>query len=267
MDAAHPVIPDRVLSYVTRLAGALAAASAGRLRAAYLHGSAALGGWIPGRSDVDVLFVADDLAGPALRAAAQVLAAAGPQCPGRELECSVVTVSSAGQPQPPWPFLLHVGAGGAAAAAEVVFGDQVPGDRDLLMHYAVCREAGWPVTGPRPRTLIGAIPRQAILGYLADEADWGLAHAPEAYSVLNACRASIFLAGNVIVSKIAGAETVLRSGLGPADVIVRALRQQRGELADQRPADDAIGYVRTVADALRRASGTDATDATDAAVS
>ena len=264
MDTAHPVIPDRVLGYVAPLADALAEASGGQFLAAYLHGSAALGGWIPGRSDVDVLFVgADDLTGPALSAVARVLAAAGSGCPGRELECSVVTVSSTREPRRPWPFLLHVVAGAGSAAAKVMFGEHVPGDRDLLMHYAVCRAAGCAVTGPPPRTLIGAIPRQAILGYLADEADWGLANAPEAYSVLNACRAASFLADNAIVSKIAGAETVLERGLGPADVIGRALRQQRGELADQRPADDAIGYVRTVAEALRCGAAPGATGATD----
>ena len=52
--------PGSVLSYAGRLIGQLMTASGGLLQAAYLHGSAVLGGWVPGRSDVDMLFVAAD---------------------------------------------------------------------------------------------------------------------------------------------------------------------------------------------------------------
>lgn len=255
MDQAHPVIPDRVLAYTGRLADLVAAACDGRLRATYLHGSAALGGWIPGRSDVDLLFIiADgvgDPAAPPLTAVAQVLSAAGADCPGRDLECSVVTAGQAQRPRSPWPFVLHVVAGPDSATAKVVPGNPLSGDRDLLMHYAVCRSAGWPVSGPPPRDLVGAIPRSLALGHLADEMDWGLEYAPEAYSVLNACRALIFLADDAIVSKIAGAEAALHRGLGPPDLVRRALRQQRGQTPDQPAASDAIDYVRATAAALR----------------
>jgi streptomycin 3"-adenylyltransferase len=84
------------------------------------------------------------------------------------------------------------------------------GDADLLMHYAVCRAAGWPAYGPPPQELIGAIPRRAILGYQASELSWGIEHASEAYSVLNACRALSYLSDDTIVSKIAGGQAALR---------------------------------------------------------
>jgi tRNA nucleotidyltransferase (CCA-adding enzyme) len=78
MNPAHPVIPGRLPGYCGRLTDDVAAACGGRLRAAYLHGSGALGGWIAGRSDVDLLFVAaDDVAGQPLGAVGEVLAAAG----------------------------------------------------------------------------------------------------------------------------------------------------------------------------------------------
>jgi len=96
------------------------------------------------------------------------------------------------------------------------------------MHYAVCRAAGWPVCGPPPQDLIGAVPRRAIPGYLAGELGWGIGHAPEAYAGLNACRALVYLADHTIVSKIAGGHAVLSRGAGPAKVIERALAQQRG---------------------------------------
>ena len=43
-----------------RLAADLAEAAGHNLVAIYLHGSAVLGGWTPGRSDVDVLIVVSD---------------------------------------------------------------------------------------------------------------------------------------------------------------------------------------------------------------
>jgi streptomycin 3"-adenylyltransferase len=249
--------PAVVLGYAELLAGQLAEACGSALRAVYLHGSAALGGWIPGRSDVDILFVAADGIGtPVLEVMASVILRTAQRCPGRELESSAVTVTQAARPGPPWPFLLHAVAGPAPAGRKVVPGRDSPGDADLLMHYAVCRARGWPVYGPPPRDLIGAVPRHWILGYLAGEVAWGLEHAPEAYAVLNACRAMIYLTDGEIVSKIAGGEAALQRGSGPAGVIRRALSQQTGREPNQPPGPDAADFALTVAAALRSAAGT-----------
>jgi len=248
--------PEQVLSYARLLAGRVSGSLGGRLRAAYLHGSAVLGGWVPDRSDVDMLFLTEDgIPGQEVTAAAAVLAARQPACPGRGLECSVVTAGQAARPQAPWPFLLHVAHDPGADRARIVHGDERPGDPDLLMHYAVCRAAGWPVRGPAPGELIGSVPRPAILGYLAGELRWGLEHATEAYAVLNACRARVFLADGRIVSKVAGGTIVLSQGLGPAAVIGRALDQQQGHAPSARPGRDAADFVTAVAGALRSAAG------------
>jgi hypothetical protein len=247
--------PGRVVAYARALTGQLMMVPDGVLRAAYLHGSAALGGWVPGRSDVDMLFVAaDGISSAAVTRMGEVLCAGASGCPGRELECSVVTVAQARQPAPPWPFVLHVTAGPGKPGRTVRPGSRSPGDGDLLMHYAVCRAAGWPVGGPPPQDLIGVVPRRAILDYLAGELAWGTGHAPEAYAVLNACRALIYLTDHVIVSKIAGGEAVLGRGTGPADVIERALAQQRGSEPDQPPALDAVSFVLATAAMLRSAA-------------
>ncbi len=282
--------PGQVLSYARRVTDRVRGCLGRRLRAAYLHGSAVLGGWVPDRSDVDMLFVAEDGArGPDVDALASVLAASAPEGPGRGLECSVVTVGQASRPQPPWPFLLHVahdradvpqpgdtrelggalGPGGAfgpgSAQVRVVRGDGHPGDPDLLMHYAVCRAAGWATCGPGPRDLIGSVPRPAILGYLADELGWGLEHGTEAYAVLNACRARVFLADGQIVSKIAGGSIALDRGLGPPAALRRALQQQQGMAPTQVTGQDAVGYVRATAAVLRSAADAAAGSAGEAA--
>lgn len=255
-----PQPPVSVVAYARTLTEQLMTASAGVLQAAYLHGSAVLGGWVPGRSDVDMLFVAaDGIGSAAVERMSRALCEAAGECPGRELECSVVTVVQAGRPAPPWPFVLHVAAGPGKPGRAVRPRSQSPGDPDLLMHYAVCHAAGWPVCGPPARDLIGVVPRRVILDYLAGELHWGIGHAPEAYPVLNACRALIYLTDHKIVSKIAGGETVLRRGAGPAGVIQRALAQQRGSEPDQPPAADAVSFVLATAAALRSAASEPAT--------
>ena len=247
--------PESVVAFADRLCAELTRVST-RLDAAYLHGSAALGGWVPALSDVDLLLItSDDITSAELEALARALVDTSGHCPGRGLECSAVTLSQAAEPAPPWPFLLHVATGpDEPGGHRVVHGCAGTGDTDLLMHYAVCRAGGWPVRGPAAPELIGAVPRPAVLAYLADELRWGLDHAPEAYAVLNACRAAIFLTHGQIVSKIAGGESALRTGSGPADVIGRALAQQRGLETGHTAGPDAAAFVLDVAQALRAAA-------------
>jgi hypothetical protein len=106
----------------------------------------------------------------------------------------------------------------------------------------------------RRQDLIGVVPRCAILDYMAGELGWGTGHAPEAYAVLNACRALVYLADHKIVSKIAGGQAVLSRGTGPAKVIERALAQQRGSEPGQPPGDDAVTFVLGTAALLRSAA-------------
>jgi streptomycin 3"-adenylyltransferase len=167
-----------------------------------------------------------------------------------------VSRSAAAAPAPPWPFLLHVATGPAEpGGSRIVMAAGERGDSDLVMHYAVCRAAGWPVSGPPPRQLIGPVSRNQILAYLAGELCWGLEHAPEAYAVLNTCRALLYLGDGQILSKIAGGEAALRHGLGPAGLIQRALAQQEGRAAEQRPGAEAAEFVRATAAALKDAAG------------
>jgi hypothetical protein len=250
-------VVDQAITYAARLAADVASVAdpGSGLLAAYVHGSAALGGWVPGRSDVDILFVAADGTEPASAdRMALAIRAAGAHCPGRDLETSVVAASAAREPGPPWPYLVHVVAGPGGTIRVARPDATSPGDRDLLMHYAVCRAAGVAVLGPPASELIGPIERAAILEYLADELDWGLANADESYAVLNACRAQVYLADGAIVSKLSGGQTALRRGSGPAGVITRALAQQRGEQPDQPPAPDATEFVSRTAAQLRSGS-------------
>lgn len=242
--------PEVVLGYARELASQLAGAAGGLLRAVYLHGSAALGGWVPGRSDIDLLAVTtEEPDATVLDRLAQSLLTAAARCPGRDLESSVVTSAAIARPAEPWPYLLHV-AGGPGLPGRVVRPDSGAGDPDLLIHYAVCRARGVSVYGPPARQVIGRIRRWPVLDYLAGELRWGAEHGSEAYAVLNACRALVYLTDDQIVSKIAGGETALSRGTGPAAVIRRALDQQCGGQPEQPPGSDALEFVLAAAEIL-----------------
>jgi hypothetical protein len=238
-------------AYAARLTSDLAAACDGALAAAYLHGSAALGGWVAGHSDVDVLFiVAAQVPEVDMARAGELLLASGASCPGSGLECSIVTAEAARNPAPPWPFVLHA----ATAEGKLARGDRVAGDPDLLIHYAVCRAAGVRLLGPPPSDCIGPVERPVILAYLAEELGWGLAHAAECYAVLNACRALVFLSDGQIVSKVAGGTVAMERGLAPRGLVRQALDQQQGTSARQQPGPAATEFVLGVAEALKAAS-------------
>jgi hypothetical protein len=239
--------------FASRLASELSAVLGDGLTAAYLHGSAAYGGWVAERSDVDILFVvAGDLPGVALATAGDLLTRSVTCSPGRGLECSVVTAGQAARPAPPWPFVLHAGL--SQGEPVLVRGDARAGDADLLMHYAACRAAGITLAGAPPATVIGSVDRAVILDYLAGELDWGLANAPESYAVLNACRAIVYLNEARLVSKVAGGLAALRRGIAPPGLVRRALDQQRATVPEQAAEPDAVSFVRETVAALRTAA-------------
>lgn len=238
-----------VEGYARRLDVALGEVVDG-LIATYIHGSAALGGFMPGRSDIDVLVVCRDrpIGRNRLTAAVQTLQSMTGGCPGRGLELSMVARRHAHKPGAPWPFVLHVSI--CAGEETIVFGEDSGGDPDLLMHYVVCRAAGIAVRGPAATELISPLGRADVLAYLRAELAWALEQAPEAYGVLNACRALAYLDREEVLSKIDGARYALERG-APQQLISGALAMQRGDRPDHPPSQAARRFIIEVGDTLR----------------
>jgi streptomycin 3"-adenylyltransferase len=220
----------------------------------YLHGSAVLGGFTPGRSDVDLLLVVD---GPAARQTLLDLAAAVSveriPCPGVGLELDALASAVAARPQRPCPFLLSMTSGESGEKA-VLGADHGPGG-DPLMHIAVVRAAGIAISGDPPADVFAEVPREWLLREFAGELDWALANASTAYQALNAARAWRYAEEGVTCSKLDGAAWA--AGRGHDEVLAAAAAFQRGERADP---PDAAPVRRLLADvraglesALRRA--------------
>ncbi|HEU0238185.1 MAG TPA: aminoglycoside adenylyltransferase domain-containing protein [Micromonosporaceae bacterium] len=230
--------------YGNRLAAAIRGVVADDLVGVYVHGSVALGGFRPDRSDVDVLAVVAQTLSPNQQATAgEALLAAAFPCPGTGLEASVITASTAAD-LGDCRFEVHV-----ATPDTVTIGADHPDDPDLVLYAEVCRRSGITVTGPAAATTFAAVPHDQLVATIRAELEWGLASAPFEYAVLNACRAMLFARDGSLVSKIAGGESYLREHSDDA-VIAAALARQRGSDAQDPPRDAVAAFVRQAQEML-----------------
>jgi streptomycin 3"-adenylyltransferase len=207
--------------YLEALTAEVAAVLGERLVGVYAHGSLLLGGYLPERSDIDVLVVVEDALSADEQAdlAARLSEDALP-CPAVGLELSVVTRAVAKAPTARPPFELHVTT--APDDAKVVDGHGHPGDPDLVLHFAVCR--------PLAPDVFGEVPRPLAVPQLLNELAWAEEHGPPEYAVLNACRALRYAADGDLVSKVDGGRWALNRVSAPERRFVHAaLARQTGE--------------------------------------
>jgi hypothetical protein len=175
---------DAARDYVTQLAGRVGAA-----RAVYLIGSAALGAYEAGRSDLDVLVVVDAPLSPQERdgIVARCSHDALP-CPARKLELVVYTAEQVAAParDQRWELNLNTGAGeplhaGADPAAEPWHW--------FVLDLAQAREHAVALHGPPAAELIGEVPRELALEALGDAVAWYARNEPGEPAFLAAARA------------------------------------------------------------------------------
>jgi len=245
-----PQPPPAVRRYAEQVALVSGRVLGPELVGAYLHGSAALGGFTPTRSDVDILMV---VAGPVPRATLESLAFAlgrdrlrSPSC---GLELDVLTAAATASPERPTPFQLVMSSG--QDGHRVTLGNDRGPYEDGVLHLAVTRAAGLALAGPPPADLIAPVPRELILTQLGDELDWAAANASTAYRALGAARAWMYAEADRIGSKMDAARWA--HGRGHDDVLDRAVAFQRGATADLPAAADTARLVVDARAALARA--------------
>jgi len=262
MHASDPEVQlylDRVVSTLREHLGA-------ELVGVYLHGSLAMGGFDPGRSDVDILAVCTGALSPRRRVRlGEVLAAIPRPATGGDLELSLVTTSAVRTRSAAPSFEIHVHT---EDEQPVVDGAERPGDEDLVAHFAVARARGKVLFGPEPGELFAAPERASLIrAFLSDmewaresgAAGWEGHHMPDlasmAYRVLNAARSWRYLETGELGSKVEGAMWVKRvdPDLDLHKILDAALAFQRGDVPD-RPDDRAVNaFVDRVEGLLRGA--------------
>ncbi|EQD29694.1 nucleotidyltransferase, partial [mine drainage metagenome] len=135
-------------------------------------------------------------------------------CPGTGVEASVVEESAARRPSTPWPYRVHFTT--SPPEPTTVWCEPGSGDSDLILHYAVTRQAGWAAYGPPATDVVGEVGRRIVAAQLAAELRWAISHASESYAVLNACRALRWAKEEMLCSKTAGGTWALSRGIEPA---------------------------------------------------
>jgi streptomycin 3"-adenylyltransferase len=216
------------------------------LSGVYVHGSAVLGDFMWGVSDLDVLVVVDDaLSEEAISSLAGVLSR-DREMPATGVEASIVDRSVAAEPGPPWPFRVHVTTD--PSDRRIVRGPGHAGDPDLALHYLVVRNAGWSACGAPAADVIGEVRPDDVIRGLSAELRWAAAEAPGSYAILNACRALRYVEEGVICSKTDGGVWAIEQSIEP-DLVRRALASRR-EGSKQPASDDARAWIVTVADRL-----------------
>lgn len=214
---------DEVLGpYLLELVRRIAETLRGSLVGVYLHGSAAMGAFVPSRSDVDVLVVTHGpIPAREKDALAELLSEPDLACPGVGLELSVVTLEAARTPSDAPSFELHL------ATEEGRVADRGT-DPDLVAHLATARTFGRSLLGPPPEEVIAPVDRDRLLRSLADDLAWAIQRSLPGYAVLNACRSLRFAREGALCSKPGGAKWALREGIADPALIRAALRRQLG---------------------------------------
>ena len=181
-------VPASVARYLDELVAALR--DAAEIEAVYVVGSAALGAYEHGRSDLDVVAVT----GRALSEAEKqglVERVEAVESPARALELVVYSREQAASPKPRFELNLNPGKH-VAFTPDTGLPDDSP--HWFVLDRAVAEQHAVPLTGPPWSELFAPALREQVLAALELSLEWYERHEPSApNSVLNACRAWMWL--------------------------------------------------------------------------
>jgi len=175
----------------------------------YLHGSLAMGGFNPARSDLDLLVVTER---PLTAESKRRLIAVLLQLPGkpRPIEISFLSRGDLRPWRHPTPYQLHYSEDWRSRYEELLCteawreqNEQQLTDPDLAAHITVLRERGVCLHGRPIREVFPEVPRADYIDAIVRDLHWAkerLAEDP-VYFVLNACRVYAYLKEGRILSK------------------------------------------------------------------
>ena len=249
------VCEDEVAAFGEAVVKALADSVGGNLVGTWYVGSVALGGYVPGRSDVDIAAVSEvALTHPQKQNVASAIVEVSRECPARGLEFTLYRREVAGAP--PRGADFEVNANGGPRMPTAIHLDPTA---ELGFWYvldrAIAHRAGVAISGPPPSEVFADVPRRTLLAAMYESMAWHRFHEKATFhSVLNACRAWRFADEDVLGSKLEGAAWA-RERSSDTGVIDAAVALRRGEDAaalEDSAVDDLLSTVLTrLADAER----------------
>jgi predicted nucleotidyltransferase len=214
MDAEH--------AYLTQVAIRLRRVLGGNLVGVYVGGSYALGGYVPGRSDLDVAAVVRE---PLARDAVDEVVAAvrheALPCPARKLELVVYTENAARNPSPQADFELNLNTG----ADEPFRLDTTPQPGEshwFVIDRSILAATGVTLDGPPARAVFKAPTREDLIPLLAEVLRWYRDHDPTSEDAgLNAGRSLRFAREGIWVPKTAAAPYSLNEAIAELEAFSR----------------------------------------------
>ncbi len=198
--------PDDASSFGHEIAAILASALRDELVGAYFVGSIALGGYVRGESDIDIVALCrDELGDERKKALATRLLEATINCPARGLEFTLYRAEVASCPPKDADFELNVN-GGPRMRRHARLSSQGEPRFWYVLDRALAHNQGIAICGPPSREVFSRVPRQLLLEVLGESMRWHREHEKAMfYSVLNASRAWRFAVEDVLGSKLDGA--------------------------------------------------------------
>lgn len=208
------------------------------LHGAYLGGSVALGGYVPGQSDIDIIAVCRcSLGARKKQTVAQAISREAARCPTRGLEFVLYSRAAVAAPSRTPRFEINLNAG-PGMPYHLSFDPAAEPAHWFVLDISIVREHGLRLIGPPAREVFASIPRPWLLDALEDSLEWHADHETLVhYSVLNACRSWRYAEEGVLSSKDDAAGWA-RSRAEDPSVIDSALAIRRGERPSRR-LDDA----------------------------
>jgi len=219
--------PKRVKALIGKLINALKSILGENLIGVYLHGSLAMGGFVPGQSDVDVMVVAENaLSDRQKESLAKSCLSLSKEIGGKGLEMSVILSRYAKNPVYPMPFEFHYSETWRSIFENGQIGPFPKGDPDLSAHLRVIKERGITLFGKPINKVFGTISDEDYLKALRYDLEDILESlmSDPVYYILNLCRIMAFIKTRKVMSKKEGGEWYLANEKSFKKLVKQALK-------------------------------------------
>lgn len=169
-------IDAEVANFAAAVTGRVRGVLGEDLHAAYLHGSAAYDGFVPGQSDVDILAVCRrPLPVERKQALVGALSREADACPTRGLEFVLYSRAAVATPSRTPRFEINLNAGPRMPYRLSLDPASEP-THWFVLDVSIVREHGLRLAGPPAQEVLAPIPRPWLLDALEDSLEWHADH-------------------------------------------------------------------------------------------
>ena len=241
------MVPDEIVAYGTEVVASLQKVLGDALAGAYYVGSIALGGYVAGESDLDIVAVSErairDQEKPSIAGAVLDTTTS---CPARGLEFTLYRREIAESSPVAADFEVNVN-GGPRMARSIHLESRAEPRFWYILDRAIADRCGVVIYGPPPAEVFVEISRRLLLDVMIESMRWHREHEKATlYSVLNASRAWRFAAEDALGSKLEGAAWARERWSSPwvIDAAVD-LRHGRNATLDAAEVDRLLHHVES----------------------